>query len=162
MNSKTRLYPRVAIVLVFLSFAACIHQNGSLIPTSPLQKVAMWNDLVANGNHQLGATARQLNASGLLNDARTAKVVNATGRISADGKKVTAILDKASSLDTQTIASLSDAFNQIRSDVQDLIKDGDLWVENPQSKLELSQALEALANTVQLIVQSIQAGGSLS
>ena len=138
---------------------ACLQPKttGPIVPQSPLQEVAAWNDLIAQGNAQVGQTSRQLNAIGKLSVKDTAAINSWTATIAARGKKITAIIDAANTLDAATASSLMEEFSAISEAGNQLLSSGDLFVSNPQSKAAIAAIITETVATATLAVQGIQA-----
>lgn len=147
-----RLSLSTIILCVALTTACGIHKVGGAV--TPWERVTTENAILA----QLIQTANQgtqaVQASGLINAAQAAPVLNYFSQAADVQTKLNNILAQAPV--AANIPQIQALVNQISLQAKDLITSGALGVKNPKSQQTIGMDVQAIVNSANLIFASYQ------
>jgi type IV pilus biogenesis protein CpaD/CtpE len=158
MNIKQRKLQVVAVTLLLLVGAGCIHrQSGSTVPATAWEKTTVDNALFSQLNATVQQGAMDLSTSNVLTPDQAHPVINLTEKVAITHKQVTAIIGKGSTVSASDYDTLKGLVDQIGASGTDLVNAGYLGVKNPRSQQTVAADIQALVGLAKAILTDVQA-----
>ena len=150
---RKRNVVRLLPILLLISLVGCIKKASG--PVTPWEKVTTENAVFA----QLLDTATQgtiaAQTSGLLTVAQTRPVLEFYSQTATIQKQLNTILAQAPS--ATNIPAVQTLVTQVNTAAQSLVGSGALGIKNPKSQQTIGADIQAIVNSVQVILTSYQA-----
>lgn len=151
---------KLLILLIPLLLVGCIHvRNNPKAPVPPLVKVATYNAILGETNHGIAQGMILANQAGLLSDAQTGELTEYNFEIAAGDKQLTTIIDSGMSGIKADPEHVKQLLASIKAAAVHIASSPSLGVKNPKSGVTFTQDAEAIASTIDLIVDLLQQEG---
>ncbi len=119
-------------------------------------KIATWNNLLISANNTLSKTTESLNSYGLVDDATTHNILEATKKVAQIDNELLDVTDKTSNLTANDYAQISALLAEIKTSIATLVTNEAVGIKNETAKASVLAAVNGLTGVATTIIEEVE------